>query len=231
MAHAWEFDVRAALPRSVADVGVDARRSVLGKVSQDVMRAIIAVWPVDTGRSLAGFRREPSGTSWIVYNDVSYTKYVHSGLATRTAIKATRAARSTVRAELAAILKRQQTVGARGTFQLRRRVPLPSPALVAPPARQARAVRSALAVVAQVAEEGPAGLLAASTARAQVQAGNILEASASLAERGFVRAARAVRAIGRRSGLATAARADSVRTLRLSGRAHEAQILRRAHAR
>jgi hypothetical protein len=118
MAHAWEFDVRAALTTSVR-AGPDARRTALRVAAEAVLRAIKAVWPVDTGRSLAGFAIEPKGTSWIVYNDVEYTKYVHDGLATRTAQAATLVARVATNAALLRIVAREQTVGARGAFRLR----------------------------------------------------------------------------------------------------------------
>ena len=195
MAHAWEYDVREALPADLTGIGVDAQRRALGVAAARVEAAIIRVWPVDTGKSLAGFRREPVGASWRVYNDVSYTPYVHDGLATETAIRATLAARAVTSAALARITARQRTVGARGSFRLLRTV------ATTPLAKRARAIDSARRAIAGLQSGGIVERSVYSMASAQLRGANFDLAIATLRGRGFLAEARAVKRIGERAGL------------------------------
>lgn len=101
--HAWEFDVGPVLADVVID-DPDARLGALSLVASRVLAAVVDVWPVATALSLAGFRRAQVGDTYVVYNDVEYTKYVHDGLATRTAERAARKARPAALARVEQIL-------------------------------------------------------------------------------------------------------------------------------
>jgi hypothetical protein len=115
-----------------------------------VLDTITAGWPVDTGLSLAGFRREPRGDSWWVYNDVEYTEYVHGGLADRLAAQGIAKARPIATAEYESTIARRGTGRGFGTLQRNTRFgggpPAPTPALIA----QQTARREVLSVVASL---------------------------------------------------------------------------------
>lgn len=166
---------------------------------------IVAGWPVDTGRSLAGFKTQRVASGWFVLNAVEYTQHVHNHpnqggpppLIDRLVARAWPVVVMVVRRELQRVVARSRVVGAGGNFQLRaRRGPLSTPpppgtAAVAEPSPLA--VRRAMRVVVALRGElrAPIGL------EAVIQAGAIATAAQMLRRSGFEAEAAELDQLGR----------------------------------
>lgn len=77
----WEFNVRPVLTGVNLDGVSVAEQGILLKLAASlVMGSILDNWPIDTGKSVAGFRTTKRGSDWWVTNAVDYTEYVRDGL-------------------------------------------------------------------------------------------------------------------------------------------------------
>lgn len=57
--------------------------AALRDVGQSALEHFRGSWPVDTGRSLAGWQFRMNGLDGVLFNVVPYTSFVHNGLADR----------------------------------------------------------------------------------------------------------------------------------------------------
>lgn len=91
------FEQAAAGLDAVADAAPGIVRDGMAGLASEVLAAVVADWPVDSGESLAGWE----ATGGIVRNEVEYTSEVHDGLADRLIREAEEAAGEAAMAEVA----------------------------------------------------------------------------------------------------------------------------------
>jgi len=169
-----------------------------------VLRTIKEGWPVDTATSLAGFRMEIRGGSWVIFNRVEYTTFVWSDIAHGGPVPLVRrlAAQGLRQAQAGAAAERKRLEDARklprtrvtgGEFRAR---------VLA--ARRARALRAASQVVGPRLQVIAAaqGVSAAqlSVVRGMIDRGLIQRAVRRLLELGLTAAARQIEHIIRQAG-------------------------------
>lgn len=70
------IDVGALLGR-VPRTAVRGIQDVLGGLRREWREILLAVWPVDTGRSLQGWQNKVVGLVWVLTNPVPYAEFVH----------------------------------------------------------------------------------------------------------------------------------------------------------
>ncbi len=108
----WSFTINAAnLLQGVNISGITPHllQGVYDSAASVVLRHILSLWPIDTGKSIASFRTGPDGLEWRVFSDVDYVQYVNGDLADVLALEGIRLARPAAIAQVAVL---QSGVGA-----------------------------------------------------------------------------------------------------------------------
>ena len=202
----WSLDVRAAIS-SVIPEGTDVLHvdAAVQQAISTVLETIVHSWPVDTGRSLAGFARTDDG----IDNPVEYTAFVLNGLVESLAAEGLDRARREIAETLAEVARRatgprNQVYEARGKVAdvLRPSRRRPADLLAAGRTMEAvaafRATTAAAQAVALVAQlDLSPGL--ASAARSLASAGRLTEAVALLRRAGRPSQASQLAALARES--------------------------------
>lgn len=75
-------DAVSGLKVAEGEVG-NVLEAALRDVGQSALEHFRGSWPVDTGRSLAGWQFKQQGLNGTLFNVVPYTSFVHQGLADR----------------------------------------------------------------------------------------------------------------------------------------------------